>query len=274
MLAVMIMALSSAIPVRAQTARPAIASVGAVVSQNPNPVGEAQIDSTSSVYPTISATITPILASSFYAWAGQLGVHRLRVSAFERDGWLPRIITEVAVGDTPSECTPSGKSEGSIFRGIDDILQRKMNEACRRAKATNLNRIQTDLTKAIAGAWRSEPLADRKHSSCTAFNDALAAAAHAPAGNLIALVSDTEDSCSKELTAPPETAGGTVIIILIPSRADMGPGVSASARFNAKRAQILRIAPWLAAVLAPAEVESYRLPTSMPPLMKVSRERH
>jgi hypothetical protein len=62
------------------------------------------------------------------------------------------------------------------------------------------------------------------------------------------------------VNAVPERAtGGLVIIILLPSKTDMGPGVSAAARFNTKKAHLLKIAPWITAILSPAEVETYRL---------------
>jgi hypothetical protein len=74
------------------------------------------------------------------------------------------------------------------------------------------------------------------------------------------ILSDTEETCNKSTNpVPSHSAGALVIIILVPSTADLGPGVSAAARFNAKKARLERLAPWVCAVLAPSEVETYRL---------------
>jgi len=237
-------------------------------------LADMRLDSTTSLYPSIASTITPVLANSFYIWAGQTGTRRLRISTFERDGWLPRTIAQVAVNGMPEECVPASRTEKQIFRGISESLEKEANEACQRMVTAEANRVQAELTKALAGAWRAEPLAERKQKSCTAFNDALAAAGRAPAGNLIVIVSDTEETCKADTIAVPErSAGAIVLAVLVPSKTDMGPGVSASARFNMKKAQLLKIAPWLLAVLAPAEVEGYRLPVLVAPFLKVSLDR-
>jgi hypothetical protein len=235
-------------------------------------VADLRLDSTTSLYPSISNTITPVLTNSFYIWSSQVAARRLRVSTFERDGWLPRTIAELFLKGTPQECVP-GHGEGIMFRGISEALKKDAFEACQRATAAEAKRVQTELTDALTSAWRTDPLGGRKQKSCTAFNDALAAAARVPARNLIVLVSDTEETCKPEINVVHErAAGASVIVILVPSKSDMGPGVSAAARFNVKKTQLLKFAPWLLAVLAPAEVESYRLPSPTAPVIKASWE--
>ena len=233
-------------------------STRAVVQEG---LADIRLDSTTSIYPSIASTITPVLANSFYNWAGQLGIRRLRVSAFERDGWLPRTITQMEMNGAPEECSPSGGAEKNIFRGISEAIEKESNETCGRFTLAEISRVQPELKRALASTWRGESPVDQKHKSCTAFNDALAAAGRAPAGNLIVIVSDAEETCKADVIAVPERgAGAIVLVILIPSKTDVGPGVSAAARFNAKKAHLLKTAPWVLTVLAPGDVETYRLP--------------
>jgi hypothetical protein len=237
-------------------------------------LAELRLDSTTSVYASVAETINLALARSFYAWAEQEGVHRLRVATFERDGWLPRTIDEMKIEGIPESCA-ADQGERSLFRGISEAMQKQAQAACEHAKAGEADRIQAALMKAVAKAWHSAPLVEaNKGRSCTAFYDALASIARVPGRNLIALVSDTEETCSKQANAVPrQAAGADVVVVLVPSKSDMGPGVSAASRFNAKKEHLQRIAPWLKVVLAPAELESYRLPLtnrSQGPLSKVS----
>jgi len=73
-------------------------------------------------------------------------------------------------------------------------------------------------------------------------------------------VSDGEETCARFINpVPSQSAGAIVIIVLVPSTSDFRPGVSAAARFNEKKIAIERFAPWVHAILAPVEVDTYRL---------------
>jgi hypothetical protein len=50
------------------------------------------MDSTTSVYPSVATTMGPVIANSFMIWVEQMGSDVVRVSTFERDGWLPRTV--------------------------------------------------------------------------------------------------------------------------------------------------------------------------------------
>jgi hypothetical protein len=156
--------------------------------------------------------------------------------------------------------------ERAVFKGMSEALEQRARDACKRAQDQQSDRIASAITKALDIAWHAPPLVDAKKGySCTAFLDALAAAARAPAGSLIVIVSDTEETCRTSGNLVPRAAAGAeVIIILVPSKMDMGPGASAADRFAAKKAQLDKTAPWLRVILAPADVESYRLPTPPP----------
>lgn len=249
-----------------------VALLGAGIARAQVPVGQSRIanlhvDSTVSIYASAADTMTPIIVQSFISWSEQIGATAVRVSAVERDGWLPRTVYQTGRKPTP-QCT-ARRTDGSIFRGISEAEDQQARDGCDRARTTDVSRITAEVTKALADAWHAPPLVDpRRGHSCTAFLDLLARTARAPVGNLHVIVSDTEETCSNVSSAVPRKGGGAeVIIILMPSRTDMGPGVSAAARFNAKRTHVERIAPWVRVILAPADVELYRLsdPTPLTP---------
>jgi hypothetical protein len=255
-------------------AHPAVAQVRTARMPAADIGSELRLDSTTSLYPSIASTITPVLATSFYGWSEQVGARRIRVSTFERDGWLPRPVAQTAMKDLSNACAPSNGGEKTIFRGMAEALAKDADDACRQAMGAEFDRIQAEILTALTKAFHAEPPADPKKRSCTAFNDALASAARTPAGHLLTLVSDTEETCKADVIAIPEHgSGGYVVVVLLPSKTDMGPGVSASARFAAKKAHVLKIAPWVTAVLAPADVENYRLPIAEAPMMKVTLAR-
>jgi hypothetical protein len=248
----------------------AVARAQALPPIEPIRISTLTADSTTSVFPTVTTTMGPIIAKTFTIWTEQMDSHVVRVSAFERDGWLPRTVFQTT-RNTPAACTPA-LGERAVFKGMSDALEQQARDACNHAREQEAGKLITEITKALTTAWRAAPLVDPKHGhSCTAFLDALAAAARAPAGTLIVIVSDTEETCKTDANPVPRDAGGAdVIIILVPSNTDMGPGVSAADRFNAKKAQLHKIAPWLRVILAPTDVESYRLPTP-PPAAPVTR---
>jgi hypothetical protein len=230
-------------------------------AQNPMPpMSVVDVDSTTSIFPSVATTLGPIVAQAVTTWSEQNDSRILRVATFERDGWLPRTIMQTTT-NTPATCTPTG-GEHAIFKGINNAIEKEAREKCGHARQEEETRIAAELTKALATAWTALPLIDPKHGrSCTAFEDMLANAARIPTGNLVVIITDTEETCKKnDNPAPKRSMGADVIIILVPSKADMGPGVSAAERFNAKKAAIQRTAPWITATLAPADVETHRLP--------------
>jgi hypothetical protein len=248
----------------------AVAHAQTLPPTEPVKISSLNADSTTSIFPTITATMGPIIAQSFTIWTEQIGAHVVRVSTFERDGWLPRTILQTT-RNVPTACAPT-LGERAVFKGMSDALEQQARDACNHAREQEADRLTTAITNALTSAWHTPPIVDAtKGHSCTAFLDALAAAARAPAGHLIVIVSDTEETCKSNTNpVPRDAAGADVIIILVPSNTDMGPGVSAADRFNAKKAQLHKIAPWLRTILAPADVESYRLPIP-PPAVPVTR---
>jgi hypothetical protein len=231
-----------------------------------------RVDSTSSIFPTIIDTMGPIIAQSFTTWTEQIGAHVVRVSTFERDGWLPRTILQTT-WNMPSACAPI-QGERTIFKGMADALGLQARELCSYAQNKMTDQITHEITKALTIAWHSAPMVGPQHGlSCTAFKDMLASTARIPTGNLVTIVSDTEETCRNDTNpVPTQAEGAEVIIILVPSKTDMGPGVSAASRFTAKKAYLEKLAPWVRAILAPADVEFYRLPIAPPevPVTKIS----
>jgi hypothetical protein len=245
-------------------------------AQAPPPTAPLRIstlvaDCTASLFPSVATTMGPIVARSFTTWTEQMGSRLVRVSSFERDGWLPRTILQTTRIETA--CAPT-QGERAVFRGIGDALAQQARDACDHTRAKEADRITTEVTKALTLAWHAPPIVDPKEGrSCTAFKDMLASAARIPAGNLVVIAGDTEETCRNGADPVPDRAAGAeVIIILVPSKTDMGPGVSAASRFTAKKAYLEQVAPWLRAILAPADVETYRLPIAPPvaPVTKIS----
>jgi hypothetical protein len=225
----------------------------------PKKTATMDVDSTTSVFPSVATTLTGMVAGAFTIWADQLDATSIRVATFERDGWLPRLILET--GRKPVTFAMV-QGEQAIFRGMGTALDDEAREQCNHERNAENQRINDAVTNALTVAWHSQPLVDSKQGhSCTAFKDMLANAARAATGNLVVIVGDTEETCSNTVNPVPQhSAGAKVIIILVPSKTDMGPGVSAAARFNTKKGAIEKMAPWITAILAPAEIEDYRLP--------------
>jgi hypothetical protein len=234
------------------------------VTRVTTPMADLRLDSTASLFRSVADSMSPILVHAITLWVQQEGAQIVRVSTFERDGWLPRTIMEISRTATPGACA-SQLGERAIFRGMSEALEQQARAACNQAQATDAVQMRSALTKAISVAWHAPPLVKPERGrSCTALLDALAAAATAPAGVLIVIATDGEETCNSATNPVPDhAAGADVIIVLVPSKSDMGPGVSAAGRFTVKKARLQNIAPWLRAILAPPEVESYRLP--MPP---------
>ena len=232
----------------------------------PPPMSIVDADSTTSVFPSVANTLVPIIAQAVTTWSEQNGSRNVRVATFERDGWLPRTIMQTTT-NTPTACTPTG-GEHAIFRGINDAIEEEAREKCEHARHQEAGRTTVALTKALTTAWSAQPVPGPKHGrSCTAFEDMLANAARIPAGNLVVIITDAEETCKKnDNPAPKESMGADVILIIVPSKTDMGPGVSAAERFEAKKAALKRLAPWVTAILAPADVETYRLRVPPPPV--------
>jgi hypothetical protein len=241
--------------------------IPAAHAQNaPPPMSIVDADSTTSVLPSVANTLVPIIAQAVTTWSEQNGSRIVRVATFERDGWLPRTIMQTTI-NTPTACTPTG-GEHAIFKGINDAIEKEAREKCERARHQETTRVTAALTTALAKAWTAHPLTDPKHGrSCTAFEDMLANAARIPTGNLVVIITDTEETCKKnDNSVPKQSMGADVIVILVPSKTDMGPGVSAAERFNTKRAALKKMAPWIAAILAPADVENHRLRVPQRPM--------
>ena len=232
---VLAVGLMGALPARSQ----------APASAPPAHVANLELDSTTSLYPSVMETITPVLVRAFTGWVQQARAQVVRVTLFERDGWLPRTVTEIIRNVQPSACAASQLGERSVFRSMSEALEKQARVPCEQAKATDADRIRAELHKAVRAAWHASSLVNASQGrSCTAFLDALAAAAIAPAGSLISLVSDSEETCKIGVNpVPGRSAGAHVIVILLPSRADMGPGVSAAGRFAAKKGYLQRVAP-------------------------------
>ena len=247
--------LFGAMPARAQALQPS----------EPVRIANLTLDSTSSLFPSVTETMTPIIATAFATWTEAMGFTNLRVSTFERDGWVPRVILQTT--RTPNAQCATTRTEGSVFRGMRDAIEQQAHDTCNRARTTEAERVTRDITRAITNAWHTPPLVDPKHGqSCTAFQDLLASTARIPTGNLHVIVGDTEETCNTTTNpVPHQSAGAVVIIILVPSKTDMGPGISAATRFSAKKAHLERIAPWVRAILAPAEVDTYRIPVRPQP---------
>jgi hypothetical protein len=231
----------------------------------PAPISIVDVDSTASIFPSVASTLGPTVAQAVTTWSEQNDSHILRVATFERDGWLPRTIMQTT-RNIPIACTPTG-GEHAIFKGINDAIEEQARNECNHAREQEANKVTAQLTKALATAWHAQPLVDPKQGrSCTAFQDMLASAARIPPGNLVVILTDTEETCKKDnSTVPDHSMGANVVIILVPSKADMGPGVSAANKFDAKKANLEKVAPWIRAILAPTDVEMYRLPTTTPP---------
>jgi hypothetical protein len=239
----------------------------------PAPMSMVSVDSTISIFPSVATTLGPIVAQAVTTWSEQNHSRILRVETFERDGWLPRTIMQTTIG-TSAACAPIS-GEHVIFTGINNALEAATNQKCDHARQQEATRITTQITKALATAWTAPPLIDPKHGrSCTAFEDMLASAARIPTGNLMVIITDTEETCKKDKNAGlNHSMRADLIIILVPSKTDMGPGVSAADKFNTKKAHLEKIAPWHRAILAPTDVEFYRLQTSptAPIVAKVGR---
>jgi voltage-gated potassium channel Kch len=245
-------------------------------AQAPQPIEPVRIanltlDSTTSLFPSVAETMTPIIARAFATWTAQMEFTTLRVSTFERDGWLPRIILQTTWN--PANLCATTIAEGNVFRGMREAAEQHARDTCNRARTSEAERITTEIIKAITNAWHAPPLVDPKHGrSCTAFQDLLASTARIPAGNLYVITTDTEETCNNTTNPVPyQSVGAVVIIILVPSKTDMGPGVSAATRFTAKKAHVERIAPWVRAILAPAEVDTYRLPVRQQPVLPTAK---
>ena len=107
----------------------ALGFVGAIPARSqvsaPPPVPRAanlELDSTTSLYPGVMETMTPVLVHAFTGWVQQAGAQVVRVSVFERDGWVPRTVTEISRQPEPRACAPSQLGERTVFRSMSEAL--------------------------------------------------------------------------------------------------------------------------------------------------------
>ena len=166
---------------------------------------------------------------------------------FTANAWsaTPAVTIDVTQ-NTEATCAPPAMGEAdALFRGAREERVKRSQQACANSKSRSAQRLEQQVTRAVAGLEAAHGTSAR----CSSVLDALDRVAHSENLGYAVLVTDGEENCgpwrSIENPAKPIQA----VVILLPASDDEDGKVSPAVSFERRKAALLHSAPWISAVV-------------------------
>jgi hypothetical protein len=215
-----------------------------------NPVLTISIDDTVSIQDSIRKEEVEALVAQLPGLIKKQHFGAAQIVHFGDVGWVtPR--KDIPLPQQPADpCAGAGVPDSdTIFRQQAERERKRAAARCSDQLAAEERAFDEQLSAAIASVREALDATPHEGAPCTAFYDMLANIAQSDTRGLAIILSDAMETCGKaapEIPSPKPQV--QVVLVMLPSRYDLGTGKSAFATFNKRKAMLESLAPWLTVV--------------------------
>jgi hypothetical protein len=221
-------------------------------SRAQEPIGLLFVDKTTSVDDQARSYALALVQQRIPEITLQTHVSQWQFFLFDSDPWQMAPVYWFPVPSMDRiECT-SAPGDADWFTGPREA-RRKANEAkCKEKTSAQLANFQQQVGQKLERTQQLLVVRDPTKAGCTAFWDAIRRIAASPGPTVALVISDAVDSCRKisEPIAPP-LQDVRLVVVLVPSRAEWRPGLTAAEQFQRRASEVKRFAPWVRSVVPP-----------------------